>query len=252
MRPARTRLLALLLCAWAVSAAAAQTLYITDQIKVGLHQDKGTGSPIVKIVPTGTAVEVIKSEGDVSYVREPGGASGWVNNSYLLDKAPGSPADQEAMARIATLEKQLSDARAQLRDLEAKAPPPPTADTRTLQQLRDENTDLSQQLKQEKLKSGELQVQMAELRKQTGVTPDNESLYQKITELSEQKQQLEVQLAKARDHGVAAQTTAAAPAAPQDDRREYAYLLLALILGLALGVYLMDAVNRRRHGGFRV
>jgi SH3 domain protein len=232
------------------AAAGAETLYITDQIKAGLHEDKGTDSPIVKVIPTGTAVEVIKREDDVTFVREPGGASGWINNSYLVDRAPGSPADQEAMARVATLQKQLNEARQQLRDLEAQAPTQPQADDKTLKDLRDENASLSQELKQEKLKSGELVVQMAELRKQVGVTKGNESLYQKITELSEQKKQLEVQLAKARDT-TAADTAAPAPPA-EGWRRLIAYIVLALILGLVLGVYIMDTVNRRRHGGFRV
>ena len=232
-------------------AAAAQTLYVTDQIKVGLHEDKSSGSPIVKVIPTGTAVEVIKQEEDVSFVREPGGASGWINNSYLVDRAPGSPADQEAMARVATLEKQLNEARQQVRDLEAQGPRQTQADNETLKSLHDENAGLAQQLKQEKLKSGELQVQMAELRKQAGVNKSNESLYQKITELSEKNKQLEVQLAKARDKTATTDSTAAAPPA-EDWRRLSAYVLLALILGLALGLYIMDSVNRRRHGGFRV
>lgn len=231
--------------------AAAQTLYVTDQIKVGLHEDKSSGSLIVKVIPTGTAVEVIKQEEDVSFVREPGGASGWINNSYLVDHAPGSAANQEAMAKVATLEKQLNQARQQVRDLEAQGPRQTQADNETLKDLRDENADLAQQLKKEKLKSGELQVQMAELRKQVGVNKGNESLYQKITELSEQKKQLEVQLAKARDK--TANTNSTAPAPPAGDwRRLSAYVVLALILGLALGLYIMDTVNRRRHGGFRV
>jgi SH3 domain protein len=245
---ARIAATALLLTA---AAAGAETLYVTNQIKVGLHEEKSTGSPIVKVIPTGTALEVIKKEEDVSYVREPGGASGWINNSYLVDRAPGSPADQEAMARVATLEKQLNEARQQIRDMEAKAPTQPRANDKTLKELRDENASLSQQLKQEKLKSGELQVQMAELRKQVGVTKSNESLYQKITELSEQKKQLEIRLAKARDSAAAANTTAPAP--PEENRRRLiAYVLLALILGLVVGVYIMDTVNRRRHGGFRI
>ena len=92
---------------------------------------------------------------------------------------------------------------------------------------------------------------MAELRKQAGVNKSNESLYQKITELSEKNKQLEVQLAKARDKTATTDSTAAAPPA-EDWRRLSAYVLLALILGLALGLYIMDSVNRRRHGGFRV
>ena len=69
-----------------LSAYAADTVYITDQFKIGLHEDKDPDSPIVQIVATGTRLEIIKQEQESSFVREPQGASGWIDNTYLSQK----------------------------------------------------------------------------------------------------------------------------------------------------------------------
>jgi len=227
---------------------AAETLYITGQIQAGLHQDKLPDSPIVKLVPTGTAVDVIKQEDNVSFVREPGGASGWIDNSYLV----AQPSDVQAQAQVATLQKQLDQARQQIQKLQAAPAPPPAQPAD--QDLIKENSDLTQQLKAEKLKVGDLQVQMSELRKQIGIDNNNQSLYQKITELSEKNKQLQVELARASDNAGKTDmaATASAPAPVQNWYRLVLYLVLALAAGLILGMYLLDILHRRRHGGFRV
>jgi len=233
-----------------VSAAAAETLYITGELKAGLHEEKRLDSPIIKIIPTGTAVEIIKREDNVSFVRDADGASGWIDNSYLVTQEPGGTASQDARERVQALQQQLNAAKNRLQALQQQAQP----DGATLQQLRKTNSDLEQQLKAEKLKSGDLQVQLSELHKQMGVNPDNKSLYQKIADLSEQNKALQVQLAKARDNpdagngGNGAGTVASGP----PWRHLLAYLGIAAVLGVALGLYIMDTVNRRRHGGFRV
>jgi len=67
----------------------AETVYIDDKIKIGLHQDKDIDSPIIKLLPGGTALEVVKRDTPLTQVKEPGGTSGWIDNRYLVDAAPG-------------------------------------------------------------------------------------------------------------------------------------------------------------------
>ncbi|MEJ2760065.1 MAG: TIGR04211 family SH3 domain-containing protein [Gammaproteobacteria bacterium] len=221
---------------------AAETLYITGQIKAGLHQDNTADSPIVKLVPTGTAVDVIKHDDDVSFVREPGGASGWINNSYLVAQT----SDLQAQAKVAALQKQLDQARQQIQDLQAA--PAQAGDD---QDLRKENADLSKQLKAEKHKVETMHAQATKLHKQAGLNQTNKSLYQKIMELSKKNRQLQADLARASDSAGKADAAAAGPSTVHGYRLVL-YLILALAVGLVLGMYLLDILNRRRHGGFRV
>ncbi|MEX2523760.1 MAG: TIGR04211 family SH3 domain-containing protein [Gammaproteobacteria bacterium] len=252
--PAMLSLLALLLGA---AGAFAQTVYITDQIRAGLHEEKQLDSPIIKTVPTGTALEIIKREEQVSFVREPGGATGWIDNTYLMGDNPGTPPDVQAQNRIDQLEEELAGARREIRTLKAQAPreTQPPAD---VQELQDRNKELQARVNEEKLKAGELQVQIAELRKRLGMDNQKESLYREIEQLNQKTRQLEIQLARARDvpEEVKKQQALAARGdsglGSDNWKQLLVYLGIALIVGLMLGVYLMDVVNRRRHGGFRV
>ena len=51
----------------------AETVYIKDSLLVGLHEEKSIDSAILKVLPTGTALEVLKRENDFVNVRSPKG-----------------------------------------------------------------------------------------------------------------------------------------------------------------------------------
>jgi len=233
-----------------VSVAAAETLYITGQIKAGLHQDKQPDSPIVKVVPSGTAVDVIKQDDNASFVREPDGASGWIDNSYLVAQPPGGTPTPQAQQQLSDLQQQLDSANTRVQTLQAQLKAQPDNDA--LQALKNRNADLQQQLKAANLKSNDLEMQLADLRKQVGIDNDNKSLYEKIADLSNQNRQLQKQLARTGDNPAAGSDTASAATAGLHWQRLVVYLAIALLLGTALGIYLLDVFNRRRHGGFRV
>lgn len=233
-----------------VTAAAADTLYITGQIKAGLHQDRQPDSPIVKVVPSGTAVEVIKSDDNASFVREPDGASGWIDNSYLVAQPPGGAPGPQAQKRLNNLQQQLDSANARVQALQAQLKGQPDNDA--LQALKDRNADLQQQLKAANLKSNDLEMQLTDLHKQIGIDNDNKSLYDKIADLSDRNRRLQQQLAGSGDNPGAGGVAASAAGAGLHWQRLVIYLVIALLLGTVLGIYLLDAFNRRRHGGFRV
>ena len=239
---------AALVLALTVSAQApGETVYITDRFQAGLHEDKSLDSPILKTISTGTSLDVIKREKSFTYVRDQEGVSGWIDNSYLVDAAPVGTQVDKLKAEKESLESKLDAATEQLARLQSS----------TGTQTAGNQSELQQQLNSERLKTGELQIQIAELKKRVGQNSDNESLYRQIEELKERNKTLEIQLA-----GVVNSGETGADKLMHDEqnsgfliqgwKRQILYFSLTIIFGMVFGVYAMDFYNRRRHGGFRV
>ena len=55
----------------------AEVTYVTDEVKIGLHKEPSKESPIIKLVPSGTKLNVIERENDLIHVEEPEGVRGW-------------------------------------------------------------------------------------------------------------------------------------------------------------------------------
>jgi len=228
------------------ASVSAQTVYVTDQLQIGLHADKAIDSPILKIVPTGTALVVVKAEEKMSFVNEPGGISGWIDNTYLITNEPGGNRLPEAEAKIIELEETLAKAEMKLAGIE----------TGSMEAFVTEIDALAQQLKSERIRAGDLQTELAELRKRLDQDNSNDSLYDKIDSLSVENRQLQIQLARILENG--------SPDLPEmhasyldtrsffTPRNMIIALVIVLIAGVVLGLYLMDVVIRRRHGGFRI
>jgi len=218
----------------------AETVYIDDKIKIGLHQDKDIDSPIIKLLPGGTALEVVKRDTPLTQVKEPGGTSGWIDNRYLVDAAPGR-------AQLLQLQEKAGKLEAELSALKGNKPTTPAAadtggDTEKFAVLLKENEELKQQLQSEQLKSGELQAQAAELRNQLSQAVNADSA-------SGAEETETVTATGDTETGVAGLFHFAGSL-------NWHYLLIGiavcLILGLIGGVVLMDWMSRRRHGGFRI
>lgn len=221
--------------------------------RAGLHQDKTADSPILKLVPAGATLQVLKREGQATQVRDSDGVQGWIDNSYLAAEAPANSAQsQDQRQRIEDLERQLEQSRADLTQLEARLAGSGKAseDFKLAQQFKRQNQDLEQQLRQEKLRGGEAQVELTELHKRVGMNSDTESLYQELATLQAENKRLRISAGEKPADGAAA---AAAVTGPEFDLSRFAAAAtILLLLGLGGGVYLMDFLNRRRHGGFRV
>ncbi len=219
----------------------------------GLHQDKAADSPILKLVPAGATLQVLKREERTSLVRDSDGVQGWIDNSYLATEAPSESAqDQEQLKRIEELERQLEQSRAEQAQLEARLTGSGKAseDFKLAQQLKRQNQELEQQLKQEKLRGGEAQVELTELRKRIGMNSDTESLYRELAGLQAENKQLRISVGE--KVGAAVASEQGVLGSSFDPGQFAATAAILLLLGLAGGVYLMDYMNRRRHGGFRV
>ncbi|GAV20195.1 SH3 domain-containing protein [Mariprofundus micogutta] len=82
--------------------AQAETRYIVDQAKLPMRSGEGTGFKIIKMLPSGMAVEVLEqSQTGYSRVRARDGKEGWILSRYLM-KTPA------ARDRLQAFEKELS------------------------------------------------------------------------------------------------------------------------------------------------
>lgn len=254
MRPLATLVSAVVLFASA-AATLADTVFVIDKLLVGIHANKDADSAIVKIVPTGTPLELIERAGDVANVREPAGASGWLDSAYLSTEPP-------ARVRLAELEKVKVALEQRLKQLAQAAPAGSGSavaqSSAEIDALTKENTDLKGKLSDEKLRAETLQSEVSTLRSQvksTALPPDA-----RLVELERSRDELEQELEEAQQKlgEYAARSALNDPATLLPVvLREYAtsiilITLLLTALAFALGIYVADLLNRRRHGGFRL
>lgn len=233
----------------------AETTYVTDKLRAGLHQDKTTDSIVIKVIPTGTALEILKREGDLTQVRDPEGITGWISNRFLSDTPPAPALLGQAEERANSLENELEIARARINQLESTTPGQiNTGTSDNLDRLQKENDQLKQENKTVQLKVGELQATLAELRNKMSQVTSDAAMENRIKKLSEEKSKLEKQLAAVQsensdDENIANLQTGSPPVS-------FTNILIAfcitLIIGMGIGAYLLDLANRRRHGGFRI
>jgi SH3 domain protein len=93
------------LCAWAAPAPA-ETVYVTDSLRLGLyHSDDTSDKPFLNLV-SGTQLEVLERNASLARVRTSGGEEGWVKSAFLVP-------DKPAQTRVAELEVELAGLRSE-------------------------------------------------------------------------------------------------------------------------------------------
>jgi SH3 domain protein len=103
-------------------AAFAETLYVTDQVTVGLRADVTPNAAVLATVSTGAAVEVLERNGALVRVRDANGIQGWVDETALAAQPPAVQQLKSSRAeldrtrsQLAIVQGQLEKARAGLR-----------------------------------------------------------------------------------------------------------------------------------------
>ncbi|MDH3327394.1 MAG: TIGR04211 family SH3 domain-containing protein [Gammaproteobacteria bacterium] len=88
--------------------AIAETLYVSDTLRVGIRTEPGNNVPSIAVVKSGAAVEVLDRKGSYIQVRTKSGVEGWVKSAYFSRKAPSAKLLNDAMTKISTLEKEIN------------------------------------------------------------------------------------------------------------------------------------------------
>ena len=115
--------------------AAAETAYVTDNLRLGLHAAEDTSDRAFRFLESGQPMEVLVRDRNYANVRLPDGAEGWVKSAYLVDEKPAKLIVAETIAERDALATELAQAK------EAFAEPAATID-----QLRAETADLAAKL----------------------------------------------------------------------------------------------------------
>jgi SH3 domain protein len=92
-------------------AASADTRYVTDEVKITLRTGESSSHRIIRMLPTGTAVEVLSVNPESGYAKvKAGNAEGYVLTRQLLRERPA----RDQLAAMKARVEQLSEAPSQL------------------------------------------------------------------------------------------------------------------------------------------
>ena len=258
--PAKFCSLLILVCWLPVVSGAPDTAYVIDKLLVGVHQNKDLDSAIIKVLPTGTALEVLRREGELVYIQDPDNVRGWVDSAYVTG-------DRPAQIRVAELEKEKVSLELRIKTLEQAPRAAPAnvdsdADLRAaeaqIEAFTKENTELKGKLSGERLRAGKYQSELATLR--TQVKRAAVPLDVRLAELERARDGLEIalddaqkQIEKLEARSSKEDVSALVPMVLESYATTLMVLLAAIVAtAFGGGVYFMDTLNRRRHGGFRV
>jgi SH3 domain protein len=115
--------------------AVAETAYVTDSLRLGLHAAEDTSDRAFRYLESGQAMEILSRDRNYANVRLPDGTEGWVKSAYLVDEKPAKLIVAETIAERDRLAGELEQVRAAMAD--------PAA---IIEELRDQAAQLSTDL----------------------------------------------------------------------------------------------------------
>ncbi len=151
----RKTLIALLALAWPAMLVA-ETAYVTDILRLGLHRAEDTSDQPFRTLVSGTELEILARTTNYARVRAADGQEGWVKSAYLVLDKPAQLQIAEAEAELAALRAELDRARIAQRSAEQQleqytqqidsAASSSDAVEATLSRLKAENADFEARL----------------------------------------------------------------------------------------------------------
>jgi len=149
------RLLLLAALAWS-GTGLAETAYVTDILRLGLHRAEDTSDQPFRTLVSGTELEILEQTTNYARVRAADGQEGWVKSAYLVTDKPAQLRVAETEATVEALrldlelarsakvaaEQQLSQITHQADSVAASS----DAIEATLGRLKAENADFEQRL----------------------------------------------------------------------------------------------------------
>ena len=131
-------------------AVVADTVYVTDNLRLGLYEAPDTSGRPFRMLESGQGMEVLTRDRNYANVQMPNGTEGWVKSAYLVSDKPAKLIVAETMAERDALAAELEEMR-----LAFAAP------AETISNLQSEATDLASKLQASESLLEELEEQNA-------------------------------------------------------------------------------------------
>ncbi len=132
--------------------AAAETAYVTDNLRLGRHAAEDTSDRAFRYLESGQPMEILIRDRNYANVRLPDGTEGWVKAAYLVDEKPAKLIVAETIAERDQLAAALEEARTAFAE--------PAA---AIERLESEAADLRAQLDSAQAQIAELEEQNASI-----------------------------------------------------------------------------------------
>ena len=165
-----------------VGTPAAETMYVTDILRLTLRSGPGTGGEILGIITSGQTLEVVSESDRWAQVRLPDGREGWVPSRYLT-------ADRTSDLKLARLRQQFEAQKNELDAIRSEA----AALKKQTELLQSELKQQSQQAEKATKAYDELKEESADFLK---LKTEHKSTLEKATEQSAQIIGLEKELTR--------------------------------------------------------
>jgi SH3 domain protein len=166
-------------------AAAQPARYITDSLRLDARSGPGLENRIVRMLESGTRVEVLEENEGWSRVLLPGGEEAWILSRFLMDR-------RAARERLAETEAALEAARGRVAEVQ-----------REMEAVRDENAGLRDDHQALQEKAAALDTELRELQTTSAAAvamrDENAGLKRRATELEKRYRILESDTMRLRD-----------------------------------------------------
>ncbi|MCW8917852.1 MAG: TIGR04211 family SH3 domain-containing protein [Gammaproteobacteria bacterium] len=136
-------LLLLLLCQ---GAHAAQTLYVHDQLRLGVRPSPDSAGSSIAVVTTGDALTVLGEQESFVRIRTERGVEGWVSRSYLSDEPPARSQLEQLQQTHQALQQAHEELQQQLTQGQQQAGEQAVRQTQEIELLQRDQALLQQQL----------------------------------------------------------------------------------------------------------
>lgn len=248
----------------------AESMYVTDRVLLGVHQQASENSAIIQSIPSGTAVEVIGREGDFTKVKLINGTEGWVSSKFLMSEAPSTAQYDKLFAEnqknLETLKKLNATLSKRERDVQIYRDELSNAKT-TISELKKgskvtevakavADPETEKKLREAETKIAELTKQLEEIKTASTTSVNSEEDIKAALKYAEEENaalQARIELAVSNLSGEKAPTPEElAGIRPRFPLWYWLLMVIALAIGVGGGVMWMDHQSRKRHGGFRV
>lgn len=99
----------------------AETVYVTDNLRIGLRPAPDNNAPPIGVVVSGMKLEVLKRSDDYVKVRSTDGSEGWIKEIHVTNEVPVRLQLEQTTSQLQQLKKDTDDKTSQLKTAQESA-----------------------------------------------------------------------------------------------------------------------------------